>query len=75
MLDLAPTWTMVNIDTFKQAGQVDTIELFSGAANRPLRVGIYRSTSSAACAFELVKQIEFPSFAPGYNKVSLIDIN
>ena len=73
MVDGAQYWTMVDVDEFKQTGQVDTIELFSGMANRALRVGIYRPTSSAGnCAFKLVKQIEFPSFAPGYNKVHLI---
>ena len=61
---------MVDVDTFKHAGQVDTIELYSAMANRALRVGIYRPSSDAACAFKLVKQIEFPSFTPGYNKVS-----
>lgn len=69
--DAARYWTMVDVDTFKKAGQVDTIELFSAAANRGLRVGIYRPTSNVACQFKLVQQIAFTSFAPGYNKVTL----
>ena len=69
LLDTATYWTMVQVEEFTKDGHVDSIEVFSGAANRGLRIGIYRPTSDAACEFQLVKQIEFSSFAVGYNKV------
>ena len=68
ILDVAPFWTMVSKTGFSANGEVRSFEIFSGAANRGLRVGIYRPTGTT-CHFTLVQQNEWSGFKKGYNKV------
>lgn len=67
-LDTADEWTMVYSTPMSGDGEIREFELFSGAANRGLRIGIYRPTGEE-CQFLLVQQKEWPSFSPGYHKV------
>ena len=52
-------------------GEIREFELFAGAENRGLRIGIYRPTGNE-CEFTLIQQKEWPTFDSGYNKVLLI---
>ena len=69
VLDTAKYWTMVSKAAFSGDGEVRSFELYSGAANRGLRFGIYRPTGTT-CQFKLVQQKEWGSFNVGYNKVT-----
>ena len=70
-IDTAFYWTYVDGMPFMQDGIVDTIELITPFLGGPLRIGIYRHTTGAACDFELMQEIEFTSLKVGYNKVRL----
>ena len=67
-LDTARRWTMVSTNTFKTDGEVRSFDVYSGAANRRLRVGIYRPTGKP-CQFKLMQQKEFSSIAVGKQTV------
>ena len=67
-LDTARIWTMVSRAAFRKDGEVSEIEIFSGAAGRHLRIGIYRP-NGGDCQFKLVQQKEWSSFPVGLNKV------
>ena len=69
ILDTAKFWTMVSTTPFQVDGVVKSFEVYSGAANRRLRVGIYRPTG-AACQFTLIQQKEFASIPMGKQTVS-----
>ena len=60
---------MVSKAAFASAGEVRSFELFSGKADRALRVGIYRPVAGGSCKFQLMQQQEWMSFSPGYHKV------
>ena len=68
-LDVPPEWTMVSHAEFATDGEVRSFEIFSGAADRRLRVGIYRPTVSGNCQFQLIQQKEWPGFPVGVTKV------
>ena len=68
-LDGARFWTMVSHAAFPADGQVSSFQIYSGAAGRRLRIGIYRPLGST-CQFRLIQQKEWASFAVGVNEVS-----
>ena len=68
VLDLARYWTMVARAAFSKDGEISQIEIYSGAAGRRLRIGIYRP-NGGNCQFQLVQQKEWSSFPVGLNKV------
>ena len=69
-LDAATVFTMVSEATFPSDGAVRAVELYSGAANRPLSVGIYRPIENQQCSYILVQQRKFDSFDVGRTSVS-----
>ena len=62
---------MVSTTTFTTDGEVKSFDVYSGAANRRLRVGIYRPTGTN-CQFTLVQQKEFASIAVGKQTVNYL---
>ena len=68
-LDGALFWTMVSTTPFISDGQVKSFDVYSGAAGRPLRVGIYRPRGGS-CQFTLLQQIYFHSIPVGKQTVS-----
>ena len=71
VLDTARIWTMVSTTPFTSDGEVKSFDVYSGAAGRRLRVGIYRP-NGGECKFTLVQQKEFASIPVGKQTVSLI---
>ena len=69
VLDTARVWTMVSQAAFSNDGEVRNFQIYSGAAGRRLRVGIYRPSGST-CQFRLIQQKEWASFPVGVNEVS-----
>ena len=67
-LDGARAWTMVARAAFSKDAEINTIEVYSGAAGRRLRIGIYRP-NGGNCQFSLIQQKEWASIPVGYNKV------
>ena len=68
ILDMVEYYTMVSKAAFSAAGEVRYFELFVGATDRGMRVGIY-SPTHIRCQFTLVQQKEWSSFPEGYNMV------
>ena len=71
-LDTADEWTMVLDDPFTEDGEITGVEFYAGtgAAGRPLRVGIYRPTANT-CQFILKQQIELSGIVDEHNLVIL----
>jgi hypothetical protein len=67
-VDKAGEWTMVSHAAFSKDDEIREIEVFSGAAGRRLRIGIYKP-SGGQCQFQLVQQKEWTSIPVGYKKV------
>jgi hypothetical protein len=70
-VDTAQEWTFVYNEVFPQAGVVDEIQMFVGAANRPLKVGIYREIGPDECSYQLIQQVTVVPTEKGFNKIRL----
>ena len=60
---------IINANFSLSAGVVDVIELYAGADNKDLDVGLYRPVNSNPCDFTLVKQITLENLEAGVNIV------
>ena len=74
-VDTANFWTYVDRRPVKDDGIINRFNIFVEKANRPFRIGVFRSTS-APCGFQLVQQVRFESgFQVGRQTVSYFDIS
>ena len=65
--------TVVQSEAFERSGVIRSLRLNAPAADRPLRVGIYRSEGEA-CNYRLLQQITLRDLSAGANTVRFATI-
>jgi hypothetical protein len=64
-------WTYIDQKPFTKPGTLQSIELMACTTGKPLKVGIYRpTTSKMECTYSLMGELSFSAIGKsGYNKV------